>query len=112
MQEALGSWSDELSYRAFFAVNQLSLEAAASIADLTIDVDRLSSEPRYRTEMRAHIFARTGLEVGFDDCRVGGHDTGDISLDFTAAESDVVRLLRACGANVRTPHERSPVSLA
>ncbi len=112
MQEALGSWSDELSYRAFFAVNQLSLEAAASIADLTIDVDRLSSESRYRTEMRAHIFARTGLEIGFDDCRVGVHDISDVTFDFTAAESDVLRSLGACGAILRTPLERNPLSLA
>ncbi len=112
MQAALGTWSDELSYRAFLAVNQLSQDAAASVADLSIDIDRLTGDSRYRTDLRGHIFARTGLEIPFDDCRIGGHDTGDIPFDFAAVESDVLRLLRACGANVRTPHERSPVSLA
>lgn len=112
MQEALGSWSDELSYRAFVGVNQLSHDAAAAVADLTIDIDRMSSDSRYRTDLRAHIFARTGLEIRFEDCRVGGHDTSDIAFDFAAVESDVVSSLKACGANVRAPHERSSMSVA
>jgi hypothetical protein len=109
MQEALGSWSDELSYRAFVGVNQLSHDAAAAVADLTIDIDRMSSDSRYRTDLRAHIFARTGLEIRFEDCRVGGHDTSDIAFDFAAVESEVVSSLKACGASVRAPHERFDV---
>jgi len=111
MQEALGACGEELSYRVFYGVNQLSYAAAAPVADLSVDVDRLSADRRYRNEMRAHIFARTGLEMPFDDCHIGGHDTGAVEFDFEAVESEVLRLLVACGAPMRSRHEASPVSV-
>jgi hypothetical protein len=107
MQQQLGPLTDELSYRAFIGVHQLSHEAAACSADLTIDVDRLSSEQNYRSAVRAAIFARSGLVTRFDDCQIGSHDMAAVAFDFASVESDVFRLLRACGANVPPEIEHS-----
>lgn len=108
MQKALAPWTDELSYRAFLGVRLLSHAAAASAADLTIDIDRLSREPEYRAEVSVAIRARAGLETHFDDCHIGAHETASVALDFSAVESDVRRLLRVFGTQVRHEHQLSP----
>jgi len=105
MQHAMWPWGDELSYRAFIGVIRLSQTAAMSAADLIIDIDRLSKEPQYRSHVRAAIFAHTGLAAHFDDCRIGTHSAAGISLDFASVDNDILRSLRACGANIPAEHE-------
>lgn len=97
MKRALWPWTDELSYRAFIGVLQLSYAAAAPAIDLAIDIDRLSNQPRYRNEVRAGVFAASGLVMRFDDCRMGSHDALSVDLDFAEVESDVLRMLRTYG---------------
>jgi len=96
MQQALWPWTDELSYRAFLGVHRLSHAAAAAAADLTIDVDRLSRDSTYRSEVRTEIFTRTGIAARFDDCHIGRHDTEGVAFDFGAVERSVARLLGVC----------------
>lgn len=108
MERALWPWTDELSYRAFVGVSLLSHEAAMCAADLTIDMDRLSSERDYRNEVSAAFFAQCGLEVRFDDCHIAVHDFSGLSLDFIAVENDVRRLLRVFGTQIRPKHELRP----
>ena len=98
LNEALWPWSDELSYGAFLAVTLLSHAIAAAHADLTIDLNHLSVDPKYQDALRTTIFARTGLSVDFQDCRVGKHETASAAIDFEAVELDVVRALRSCDA--------------
>jgi hypothetical protein len=100
LQSALGSFSDELSYRAFLGVHLLSYAIAQTQADLIIDLDRLEKGPQYRETVRTAIFARTGLTMSFRDCRVGRHDPASVALSYAGAEREVRQALRRCGAPV------------
>jgi hypothetical protein len=95
---ALSPWSNEVSYRSFLAVTLLSYSMARKHADLTIDLDRLSLSSEYRDALRRTIFSRTGLTIGFDDCRLGKHDPAQAELDYDAVAHEVVRDLLSCGA--------------
>jgi hypothetical protein len=97
---AVEPWDEELSYRAFTAVWLLSHACAEPVADLVLDVDRLSRSPPYRDAVRARIWADIGLRIDFDDCRVPCHDLAPVPLDFAALERDVRRDLLACGADL------------
>lgn len=97
---AAGSFSDELSFRAFTAVRLLSYAAAEPAADLVLDIDRLGRSPQYRDAMRVRILADTGLGIDFDDCRVPSHDAALVSVDFAAVERDVRERLASCGADL------------
>jgi hypothetical protein len=94
LHAALGSWSDEYSYRAFLGASLLSYAAACPAADLIIDMDRLSEAAGYRETVCATIFERTGLEVSFNDCRLGRHEAAELAVDFARVELEVRRVLR------------------
>lgn len=95
-----GSFSDELSFRAFTAVRLLSYAAAEPAADLVLDVDRLGRSSQYRDAMRARILADAGLAIDFDDCRLPSHDPARVSVEFAAVERDVRERLASCGADL------------
>jgi len=97
---AMPQWSDELSYRAFTAVNLLSHAVAEPIADLVLDVDRLGRSAHYREVMRTRILADVGLSIDFDDCRVPHRDLAPAAVDFAALERDVRLQLLSYGADL------------
>jgi hypothetical protein len=108
MHETLGSWSDEFSYRAFLGVSMLSYDAACPVADLVIDVDRLSSAATYRASVSDAIAEQTGLKVSFNDCRLGTHaEAAETGVDFARVGMEVRRaLLRAsASASVSSAQE-------
>jgi hypothetical protein len=98
LQSLTHAWSDELSYRAFTAVSLLSHAIAEPVADLVVDVDRLSRSQQYLETLRARILADVGLAVDFGGCRVPSHDSAQVRLDFAALERDVRARLLSCGA--------------
>ncbi|HEX5462685.1 MAG TPA: hypothetical protein VFX20_22165 [Steroidobacteraceae bacterium] len=103
MYSAMHPWSDELSYRAFTAVSLLSHAAAEPVADLVLDVDRLSRLPAYRKKVSAKILTATGLEIDFSDCRVPIRDPAEVCVDFAAVERDVRQRLNTFGADLASP---------
>jgi hypothetical protein len=100
LQETMGSFSDELSFRAFTAVRLLSYAAAEPAADLVLDIDRLGRSAQYRAAVRARLLADIGIDVDFDDCRVPSHDPARVAVDFAAVEWDVRERLAWCGADL------------
>jgi hypothetical protein len=100
LQAQLGTWDEELSYRAFLGVYLLSYTTAASAADLVLDVDRLDRSAQYREQAGAAVRRGTGLAVDFSDCRVAQHESADLALDFAGIEADVRRRLSDFGADL------------
>ncbi|HEY3786683.1 MAG TPA: hypothetical protein VGL55_15505 [Steroidobacteraceae bacterium] len=98
LRAALGSWSDDLSYRAFLGVLLLSHATALPAADLTIDMDKLSHSAVHRKAVHASILLNMGMDVDFRDCRMHVHDPSQVDLDFDAVEENVSWMLRSCGA--------------
>ncbi len=94
----LGTWSDELSYRAFLGVYLLSYAAALPAADQVVEVERLAAEAHYREQVAAAVRCRTGLEVDFSDCRLAHTEYADVRIDFQGLEADVRRQLIGFGA--------------
>ena len=103
LEDALRPVNDELSYRAFIGVSLLSHAIAEPVADLVLDVDRLSGLPQYRESVHARILADVGLSVDFDDCRLPARDPTAVSVDFAAVERDVRQQLLSCGAELSPP---------
>ena len=110
LHETIHPCSDELSYRAFTAVSLLSHAVADPVADLVLDVDRLSRSPRYREGVRARILADVGLSIDFDDCQVPTHDAALVPVDFAAVERDVRLQLRSCDADLEPMTTAAPAA--
>lgn len=100
LHAALGSWSDVRSYEVFIAVYLLSQAAAAPVADLLLDVDRLGTSTRYRDEMTERLRVGTALPVDFSCSRTPSYATADVAVDFEAVEADIRRRLTAFGAKL------------
>jgi hypothetical protein len=83
----------EQSYAAFYAVLSLSLDRALPVADLVIDIDRLSADPTYRIGVERAVRARTKLDVSFGDAAVARHDIPPDLMNFDAIERSVSALL-------------------
>lgn len=110
MLRALSPWSEELSFRAFFAVYALSYRLARTHADLTLDVDRLYESADYRGAVCSTILARTGLAITFDECRRGWHEPDQVPLDFAALKNEVLAMLCECGAHCGATVQRGSVA--
>lgn len=102
MLSVLSPWSDELSFRAFFAVHALSQSLARPHADLTLDVDRIYEAGDYRAAARSAILDRTGLHIAFDECQRRWHDPDQVPLNFAALKDEVLGMLCECGADCGT----------
>jgi hypothetical protein len=94
LREALWPWSDELSYRAFLAVYELSFAVARPMADLIVDMDRLHGDSPYGNKLRNEILARSGFTLNLGGCRMGSHDPGQVTFDVAAVERETLRMLR------------------
>ncbi len=110
LQSLTHSWSEELSYRAFTAVWVLSHAIAEPVADLIIDVDRLSFSPQCREALRTRILADVGLGIDLGECRVPAHDPAPVGLDFAAVERDVRARLLSCGADLPPALVQAPAA--
>jgi hypothetical protein len=87
LHRALAPWSDEQSYQAFIGIYLLGQAAAAPVADVMIDVERLGSCEPYRLALSAQIGAATGLPVDFSDALTPRHETAEAGVDFAAVEA-------------------------
>lgn len=83
----------EQSYAAFYAVLSLGLDRALPVADLVIDIDRLSGDPIYRIGVERAVAAKTRLPVSFGDAAVACHDIPPGLMNFDAIERSISALL-------------------
>ena len=98
LHRTLSPWSDEQSYQAFLGVYLLGQGAAATAADVMIDVERLGASEPYRLALSARIGADTGLPVDFSDALTPRHETAAVGVDFAAVEADIRSRLAQFGA--------------
>jgi hypothetical protein len=89
----LSTADPEQSYAAFYAVLSLSLDRALPVADLVIDIDRLSADPIYRVGIERAARMRTKHNVSFRDAAVVRHDIPPDLMNFNAIERSVNALL-------------------
>ena len=80
-------------FRIFACLYALSYLAAIPHADLVIDMDRLSADSAYRTEIATEIRRLTGLELDLSDASMPRHVEAELASELlaavTAAEHDV-----------------------
>jgi hypothetical protein len=72
----------ERSYAVFHALLGLSIQRALPVADIVIDIDRLSFDQPYRQGISDQIAAATGLRVTFDDAHVARHELPHSPAEF------------------------------
>jgi hypothetical protein len=89
----LNAADPEQSYAAFYAVLCLSLDRALPVADLVIDIDRLSADPIYRIGVERALRAQTRLGVSFSDATIPRHDIPAGLMNFDAIERSVTALI-------------------
>jgi hypothetical protein len=65
------------AFDAFMSVYMLSLWTALPYADLTVDMDLMSSNPAYRAKITEVIAQLTGFELDFSDCKMPRY--GDVA---------------------------------
>lgn len=81
------------SYAAFAAVYLLAHRRAQAVADLVLDVDRLSAEPGYAAGCERALADLTGLAPRFDGCRTPGWADSAPPADYQAVHAALARAL-------------------
>lgn len=85
-------------FKVFAALYTQSYLAALPSADLVVDMDRLSGDVGYRSQITVDLRRLTGLDLDFADADLPRHATPDVDLRSAVAEAGC-----AC-ATVPMPH--------
>ncbi len=92
-EQFLSGVSHEIAYFVFFYLYLATLVDSWPVADLILDVDRLSAEVDYRSRVSLELFNRTGLAVDFSNANVNRYQVDQPDLDYAAIERNVIATL-------------------
>ncbi|WDL95237.1 sulfotransferase [Alicyclobacillus sp. ALC3] len=83
----------DLAYEMFLHIYAITTIESVGMADLVVDMERMSRSSAYRDFMTLRIRELTGLSVDFSDCRISSHML-DAPFSFAQVNGRVLERLR------------------
>lgn len=102
------------SYEMFLHIYGCTFTSAVAMADLVIDIDRMTNSTSYRGYVTDQVRMMSGLPVDFDDCHISHHPLRGVPVDFLSINERVTTELRgktAVSSDVRGSYEFHPASV-
>lgn len=83
----------DVSYEMFLHIYAITTAESVGLADLVVDMERMSRSLAYREFMTLRIRELTGLPVDFSDCRISSHPL-DTPFSLAQVNERVLRRMR------------------